>query len=211
MKLCAMMLTGDSEHKNSTLDAAGVRHYYQSNTIRSSNAKGRKKDQRLYPVCCYSCVTVANKCKNVENCTYQYKESVQTSCNQQVEVLRNSGTSNFTELQLSRAVAKIKVSYFENVDAKAAQTALGLLTLPPIPPDSYEFDEHSSADRLHCLSWDVLKDKDGLSPRFAQMGPDQRIHAAWFREATTLVIKKASLTQSRSTMPHDHMAFMASL
>ena len=81
----------------------------------------------------------------------------------------------------------------ENVDVETAQTALRLITLPPIQPDSYEFDEHSSADRLHCLSWDavqlVLQDKC-LSPRFAQMAPNQRIQAVWFREATKVEIRK---------------------
>ena len=123
-----------------------------------------------------------------------------TPANKQVKVFRDSGESvaptkpSFSELQLSRAAARIKASYFDSVNVKAAQTALGLLTLPLMQPDSYKFDEHSSADRLHCLSWDavqlVLKDKDGLSPRFAQMAPGQRIQAVWFREATTVEIKK---------------------
>jgi len=200
-KLFAMMLTGDPEHKNSTLDATGVRHYYPSDTIRSANAKGKKKGQRLCPVCCHPCHTAANKCQNVENCTYKFKKgSTLTGASKQVQVLRKSAAGkqvqglSFTELELSRAVARIKASYFESVNVKAAQTALGLLTLPLMQPDSYLFDEHSSADRLHCLSWDavqlVLQDKDGLSPSFAQMAPGQRIQAVWFREATITEVDK---------------------
>jgi hypothetical protein len=110
-------------------------------------------------------------------------------------VLRNSDSSSkFTELQLTQAVARIRAAYLERVDVKAVQTALGLITLPCIQPDSYKFDEHCSADRLHCRTWDavqlVLKHKDGLCPSFAQMAPGQRIRAVWFREATDPEIKK---------------------
>ena len=219
-KLFATMLTGDPEHNNSMLDAAGVRHYFASDSIRASNAELKTKNQRLCPICCFPCAPNTNRCKNVENCTYQFKKGVLAQSKQQVVVLRNSDSnSNFTELQLTRALERIKASYLKDVNFQAAQTALGLLTLPYYhgQPNSYNFDEHSSADRLHCLTWDavqlVLNDEGGLSPRFAQMAPGQRVRAIWFREATTIEIKKASLTQSRSTstrMPN-LTVFMASL
>jgi len=69
------------------------------------------------------------------------------------------------------------------------------------------FDEHSSADRLHCLPegkvQSVIDHKDGLSPFFALMAPGQRIRGVWFREATITEVAKGIKHTTEKHVKHD--------
>ena len=106
-----------------------------------------------------------------------------------------------------RAIARITATYFHIVDIRKIKIELSRHHNPCYQPSSYVFDEHSSADRLHCLPegkvQEVLDHKDGLSPLFALMALGQRIRGVWFREATIIEVAKGIKHTTEKHLKHD--------
>jgi len=199
--LWSLMLTGSfgvDRAKYSDPDAAGVRHRYKSNEIRTANAETRgKRRMKLCPICCTPAQNPSAICANVNECSFTWKVKVPSRVSSLKGVVRavDSGTeAQFGEARILQAIERITATYFDIVDIRKIRIALARHHDPCHQPSSYVFDEHSSADRLHCLPegkvQSVLSHKDGLSPFFALMAPGQRIRGVWFREATIIEVAK---------------------
>ena len=193
--LWAILLTGASNTmlasvvSDSMIDAGGNRLYFLSNEARAANAATRlpKTRMQLCPICCCPCHNAAKKCNT---CTFAFKLAKGPRYQGKVTVARDSDAN-----RNEQAIERIKAQYFRTVDVKQVQLVMSSVHRNPCSKiDLYVFDEHTSADRLHCIPHNkvemVLNHPDGLSPYFACLAPMQRIRAVWFRECTISEVAK---------------------